>query len=335
MSHKYPMLTKYLIVLGLAVLAVLIPVAVLKIILGLAAIIVFSLTLKKFSALLITLAILFVVLPAIAMVAIQWAMPSIQQWLNIPNLWQFNRFWEEPFAGWDSRYRSATPQPSSEWRDHATGYQYLQELGLFLFVPDAEVRFVENVVIEGRNLEVSFDPEIEGIMYPDEMRITRRDKTITLVMPNWNDTRFRVVVGTAQPLRSMTIKGTVLRMNGVCKTDSLMLSMVTASIDGPIEAREVEFRGTTLAQSGRIDAREVRFSAVTLALKMELVNTQSVIVNGTTIGGDIKYLDRWDGTRLLRVQATTGMLNVKTDQNNQGKLDLDIHGRIGINRSNY
>jgi hypothetical protein len=335
MAQNYPIIMKYLIIIGLAVLAVLVPFAVLKILLGLVAIIVFALTLKKFSALLITLGIIFFVIPSIGVTAFRFVLPSIDQWLRIPNLWQFDRSLGDWFSPWEYSYTPSIPTPPDQWRDIATDYSYSARDGLFLFLPNAGVDHSDSLTIEGVNLEISFDPSFSGIQYPDAMNLSRRTQGIALNMPNWKDTRFQVVVGTAKGLKSIAINGTVLLMTGHCVSEEVRVNVVTGTIQGSIDANLIDVRSTTLSQSGEIVAQTVRFSGVTIALRTELKNAQSISVHGITIGGSIKYLDTWNGTRHLEVSGTTGVLNLQQPVGNQGILDINSQGRIAINRSTY
>ncbi len=335
MAQNYPIIMKYLIILGLAVLAVLVPFAVIKILLGLLAIIVFALTLKKFSALLITLGIIFFIIPSIGVTAFRFVLPSIEQWLRIPNLWQFDRSLGNWFSPWEYSYSSSIPAPPDQWKDQATDYSYSARDGLFLFPANAGVDHSDFLTIEGVNLEISFDPSFSGIQYPDAMNLSRRTQGIALSMPNWKDTRFQIVVGTARPLQSVTINGTVLLMTGSCISEEVRVNVVTGTIQGSIDANLLDVRSTTLSQSGEIDAKTVRFSGVTIALRTELKNAQSTSVQGITIGGGIKYLDTWSGTRHIEVSGTTGALNLQQPIGNQGILDINSSGRIAINRSTY
>jgi len=344
-NKKYPSITKLILAGVLGLLALLIPFVAVKILMAIAGIVVIALSLKKFKWLLITLGVLFLVIPVVALTVINgigsnflhWPLgfiddPSILQWFN----WIENDGYEY-YSGSGSGYNRKSS-------DHKT------------LAPDKFEDGAKEIAISGLGFEINFDENSNEIHIPSELNVKRYGEKLEISMPNdMKNSTAQITVGTQEELERLEFRTVFLRLNDRVSVGDLRIQTVSGEIRGEILASKViSIEGTALSITGSLRASEViianvpslsfmgsveaeKFSVqngVALAFSMEASKIENLSIHGTVVNGRIKFSDSWSGSRRVNVSGIGGSLNLMMPTDSGG-FELITSGRVSVVTEKY
>jgi len=326
---RYNYLLKLLFAIVFGILTLFTPSLFLKIIFSTVAIVLLALNLKSFKVLFVILAVVLFLIPAsIFSYFIDSQLDWDDLWSNI-----FNG--EELYNQNDYSYNSDTEE----------------------IRPDTYIERAENLQIEGINLEIIFDETSDQIYIPSQINYRRNGNTLTLTshIKYQNLTpKVIIVIGSKVPYKNIRINSTGLNVDGnlevenfdldtiglnfnaTLEVSNLSINSTGLSFDGEIHVDNAEIDAIGISWDGLVDAEELTINGVGIDIDLSVVNTEHIYINGTTLNGTIKYMDKWVGTRYLSIDGIIyGDLELLEPSDNEGRLKLDTQGRIEVRRKKY
>ena len=338
MTERYQIITKMGIAGALGLAAFFVPSLALKFIKSLAAVIVLSLCLKKFAWVPIVFLILFLMIPVgffsfarIGMPHEQWFYDLFSFGFGGPGYSSYG-----PYRGW-----SYSPGIPSSVR----------------LVPDTTIKGADNLVFDGLGFEIEFVPGLSGIKLPGDLQTRHDGKTLTISMPgSWQNTTAVVQVGVDSGMSSLTVRSAFLRLRGRLETETVILnatafqlsgdivaigniriSGAAAELSGTLSAKQILFDGiTTISAKGRIEAMTIRLNGSAAAtLNLELMGVQEFRIVSSVVNAELKYLDTWDGARILVVEGMAGDIKLRVPKENSGIVDVTHSGFIRLTTDKY
>jgi len=344
-NRKYPSIAKLILAGGLGLLALLIPFVAVKILLAIAGIVVIALSLKKFKWLLITLGVLFLVIPVVALSVIsgignnilRWPLgfiddPSILRWFG----WIENDGYEYHGDGGNDYNRKSS--------DHRT------------YMPDLYVEGAKEIVITGLGYEVSFNENSDQVYIPSELEIQRDGERLLVSMPDYmNNSTAHITVGTLVQLEKVEFRTAYLRLNDRVKVESVEIETTAGEIRGEISASEkISIESTSLSITGSLKSPEIVIAnvpalsftgsveageflvrnGVALSFSMEASKIEDLSIEGAVINGRIKFNDSWNGRRRVKVSAFSGSLNLMMPAGSGG-FELVTSGMVSVVTEKY
>ncbi|RLL85073.1 hypothetical protein [Mesotoga sp. BH458_6_3_2_1] len=345
MNKKYPSIIKLVVAGGLGLFALLIPFVAVKILLAIAGIVVIALSLKKFKWLLITLGVMFLVIPVVALTVINgigssflnWPLgfidsPSILQWFN----WIENDGYEY-YGDNESRYVRKNS-------NHKT------------YMPDKYVDGAKEIIVKGLGFEISFDENSDRIFIPSELNVKSYGGKLEISMPNdMENSTAHITVGTLSKIERLEFDTVFLRLSDRVNVDDMRIETTSGEINGEVLAsKAISIEGTSLSITGTLRAPEItieratslsfvgsveaeKFSVqngVSLAFSMEASKIENLSIHGTVVNGRIKFSDSWIGSRHVNVSGIGGSLNLMMPTDSGG-FELITSGRVSVVTEKY
>lgn len=329
-------LSNFIFALVFAVLAVLVPQVGLKAVLGICSVLFFGWNMKNHKFAFVILALIFLIIPSVSFAILKSMDVS---WSSLWERWGKNIF------------------------SNQNDYLVLE--------PDTYIDSAKNIYIDGLGLEITFDENSDQIYIPHQVRQSRISNTLTLTSDINNRHKSIIVVGTKNPYDTIQIDSTSLLLKGILKTTYFKVNTTSLTVDADIEtsnfsvdstsfqlnqelkansvqidatsikinsdiyADDIEIDGTSIKWFGYIDSRNIRLDGTSLNLDMTVNGSESIDINGTSINVRIKYVDTWNGDRLLRVYGTHGDLKISEPLSNTGNIILRTEGKIKATRDKY
>ncbi|MFW6119610.1 MAG: hypothetical protein ACOC80_01725 [Petrotogales bacterium] len=332
MDTKYPLITKLIIAAILGILSIVIPYAVLKVLFVLAAIIIFATMLKKFAWLLITLSVIFIVLPVVVLSAIGILQPAFWNLSNFVGP-GFENFFGNTFSSGRGSYSSNTAKT---------------------LYPDTYVEANEYLYFDGLAFEIEFDPESERIHIPDELEVNEIHGILRIELPkNYINTKAVVTIGTKLSFKEIEFDSVFVDMKGYVHTNKFIVKSTSIKINGDINAEElitikstsvnaksnlnssnVQIDGTSVNIEGNIFSENIRINGTSIDLDVETELTKQISLRGTSVTGTIKYLDDWSGSRNFLINASRGDLDIWIPESS-GTLSINKSGIVSITERRY
>jgi len=344
-NKKYPSITKLILAGVLGLLALLIPFAAVKILLAIAGIVIVALSLKKFKWLLITLGVLFLVIPIVALGAINgigqnflnWPLgfiddPSILQWFN----WIENDDYEY--------YGNNERDYNRKGSDHKT------------YMPDQYVDGAKEIVVSGLGFEISFDENSDKVHIPSELEINRYGESLQISMPkDMKNSTAQITIGTLLELERLEFRTAFLRLNDNVNVAKMEIQTISGEIRGEIMASGmISIEGASLSITGTLKAPEIiianvpslsfmgsveaeKFTVqngIALAFSMDASKIENLSIHGTVVNGRIKFSDSWTGSRKVNVSGIGGSLNLLMPTGSGG-FELITSGRVSVVTEKY
>lgn len=296
MTKDYPSIFKIAIAALLALAAIFVPFTVVRIILAFAALIIFAVSLKKFTGLLITLSVIFVLVPAIVLTAIGsfGNMAGLGRWIS--ESINANGF---HFGGISS---SSAPHRTIQ--------------------PDTYIQGAKDLYVKVTGLNVEFDSSTDTVYLSKRLNVIREGDILRIVKPtgDWNNTTFYMVVGTANKFSKVTIDTVGVKASGSLTADDVKFDSVGIDSNTDITSGTLVFNGVGIDVNGKIDSKRVTFDGVGVKVGIDLKSATSVDMHGTSINGYVKYLGEWEGDRHLTLDSLGGNLTVWVSSGNPGNL---------------
>lgn len=332
MGTKYPLITKLIIAAILGILSIVIPYAVLKVLFVLAAIIIFATMLKKFAWLLITLSVLFIVLPVVVLSAIGILQPAFWNLSNFVGP-GFENFFDNTFSSGRGSYSSNTAKT---------------------LYPDTYVEAKEYLYFDGLAFEINFDPESEKIHIPDELEVNELHGILRLTLPdNYLNTKAVITVGTKNPYKEIEFDSVFVDMEGYLHTSKFIVESTSIKMKGNINAESLisvkgtainatgsfnssnfQLDGTSINIDGTIFSENLRINGTSIIFDVETELAEKISLKGTSVIGKLKYLDNWSGKRNLSINASRGDLDVWIPEVS-GTLSVNKKGMVSISERRY
>ncbi len=332
MSTKYPLITKLVIAAILGILSIVIPYAVLKVLFVLAAIIIFATMLKKFAWLLITLSVLFIVLPVVVLSAIGILQPAF---LNLSNFVGpgFGNLFGNTFSTGRGSYSSNTAKT---------------------LYPDTYVEAKDYLYFDGLAFEIEFDPESEQIHIPDELEVNELHGILRFTLPDhYLNTKAVITIGTKKPYKEIEFDSVFVDMKGYLHTGKFIVESTSIKLNGNINAeslislkgtsinaiggfnsKDVQLDGTSINVNGNIFSENIRINGTSIIFDIETELAEQISLRGTSVIGKLKYLDNWSKSRNLLINASRGDLDVWIPEAS-GTLSINKKGIVSISERRY
>lgn len=297
---RYTSLTKMIIAAVLAVLAIIVPFVVVRIVFALAAAVIFALSLKKFTALLITLTVIFILIPVIGF----W---GTHLYLEENGNYNLDRQMQQWLGGF---FNSRTGDYDYDY-EYRYNYDYNYQTGrgfegANLIKPDESIDSETYLEIEGGGFKIEFDKSTDKISLPESMNVDRSGNSLTLSSPkgihNYNA---KIIIGTKNSYKRIKINCGAAEIDGDIETDFLVIKTAAIDLGGT-------YRGKTLD-----------LTSEAAGIDIEVEGTEEVLIKGTAMAGNIKYLDVWKESRKMIVDCIVGSMKVLTPYANDGKLNIE------------
>lgn len=320
MFKSYPIFFKLMTAILLAFLAFIVPILSIKIIISIISVIFFVLCLRKFGIFFAVMVILFFIIPASIFMLFSFRnFPNQMPWnmhrqYNIPNVPGFNNFWNN--FNWND---STNASPSK------------------IYKPNKYINREKELIINGINLQITFNENSDQIHIPDEFKIKKRDDSIEIdfYTNNHND-KIIIEIGTKYGYENLIINSTVLNLNGNIIAENIELySIGTFYFSGKMFAENVLINTTSSKTEGTFDVINLSMNSTAMTTKIDLINTESFNVNGTSINLDIKYLGEWTKKRNFNISCTVGDITINIPKNSSDKLEVKYRGRVNFKKIIY
>ncbi|PNS01580.1 hypothetical protein X927_00535 [Petrotoga mexicana DSM 14811] len=320
---RYNYLLKLVFAAVFGISALFIPSFFLKIIFSTVAIVFLALNLKSFKILFVILAVVLFVIPASIF---SYFIDSHIDW---DNLWNNIFNWEEY---------------------NQNGYSYNSNTEEIQ--PDIYIERAENLQIEGINYEIIFDETSDQIYIPSQINRMRNEDTLTLTS-DVQDQKYIIVIGSKVPYKNIRINSTGLNVVGnlelenfdlnttgldfnvTLEASNLSINSAGLSLGGNVHVDQAEINASGISWHGLVDASELTLNGAGMEIDLSVINAEHIYINGATLTGTIKYMDKWVGTRYLSIKGAYGDLELLEPSDNEGRLKLDTQGRIKIRRKKY
>lgn len=360
MKQKYPYIFKALLAMVFAIFAFLIPIASVRLVLGLIAVIILSFNLRKFTAFFITFTILFFLIPSlIAMFLTNFQQPA--EFLN-------NIF-------------SGTVQFS--YNSSERGYDYSYEDNLKIMRAEKEIPANKVLDIKGDNININFDNESDVIEIPEELSYEIENGILKIFYDgDWYNRRADISIGTENTeYENIDIQSVVLDVRGDLKTkklkinsnntkmyldliaDNFDIASTTAKLEGEFivdnfissnttsnykinyEGNNFDMNSTNAELNGIFRSRAISIAGVDISAYVSVEKTEFISISSNMSNLDIKYLDLWEGSRTLNINSKIGKAKVGVKEKmftasgdsteNYGELIVNTEGRYNVEKYTF
>lgn len=296
--NRYTNLTKLFITAVLAILAILVPFVIMRIVFAFAAAVVFALSLKKFTALLIVLTVIFIMIPVSAF----WA---THLYFDNKGYHELDRRMQQWIGG---IFNSRTGDYNYEY-NYNYDYNYEPGIGFkvnTLIKPDVYIESARYLEIKGGGFRIEFDDSTDQIYLPNSMNVDRSGSSLILSSPrNFHNYNARIVIGTKNIYKSIKIDCGAIEISGNINTDLFTVESAAVDLEGIYNVKTLDI------------------NAEVAEINMELNSTERVELNGVALSGKVKYLDNWEGTRKMIIDCVVGSMEVLTSSENYGELNIE------------
>jgi hypothetical protein len=312
-----PMLLRIAWASALAVAAMFIPVIPIRIVLAVVAGIIFALSYKKFSV----LVIVFLIIGALVIGA-----GNLFHQLFIPRNWNFGVELFRKFATQEHDWTGSAQNHNGEYTT--------------ILAADKEIENAPNLVISVTGAKVIFDREREGIVIPSALTSGKSGSTLTIsgnALPS--DTLAEIIIGTKAPYQKVRMAVNYLVIDAKKEgliTDRLEIETNFLTAEASVTCGDMQVRTNVLNWNGFLDAKTVVLTAQALSLFLEAQTLERLDMTSQILNAELKYLDEWKGTRTVRVQGTIGAATILKKRNNEGKLNVNQTSQmIGVSIRDY
>ncbi|BBJ28566.1 hypothetical protein [Athalassotoga saccharophila] len=218
-------------------------------------------------------------------------------------------------------------------------YNFISNFGVFSFTsetiyPDTYIQGSRNLSINVTGLDLTFDPSTNTIYIPSILNV-KRNKNILDISSNQNNVTFRIVVGTKDGFTNAYFQTTGLKVNGSILAENVVFNSTGIEMNSSIVASKISINGVGINLNGTLKASSIEINGTGDNLDL-MVSANTIKINGVSIDGNLKYVDKWAGSRSILVNAISGNLSVYTLSSNEGYLDIqNTGGFLKINRVRY
>ncbi|PNS01582.1 hypothetical protein X927_00545 [Petrotoga mexicana DSM 14811] len=189
----------------------------------------------------------------------------------------------------------------------------------------------KNIRINSTGLNVEGNLEVENF----DLNTTGLDFNVTLEASNLSINSTSLDIDGEIHVGNAEIDSTGTSWEGLVDAEELKLDSGSLSFDGDIHVGNAEIDATRINWEGLVDAEELKLDGTSMDIDLSVINAEHIYIDGTTLNGTIKYMDKWVGTRYLSIDRTSGELDILEPSDNEGRLDLDTQDRIEIRRKKY
>jgi len=188
----------------------------------------------------------------------------------------------------------------------------------------------KNIRINSTGLNVDGNLEVENF----DLDTTGLDFNAILEASNLSIDSTSLDIDGEIHVGNVEIDSTGTTWRGLVDAEKLMLDSSSLSFNGEIHVGNAEIDSTRINWEGLVDAEELMLDGTSMDIDLSVINAEYIYIDGTTLNGTIKYMDKWVGTRYLSIDGTSGKLDILEPSDNEGRLDLDTDDGM-IRRKKY
>ncbi len=209
---------------------------------------------------------------------------------------------------------------------------------------EIELEDVDRLYFDIEGAEIYFVEDLENVYISDELEFDLRGGRVRIYSPKRSvfdlfGRSHKIVVGTKNKYRLLDIDAGGLDLSGVLHADELKINAGGIDMEGEYYVDSININGAGIDISGLIRGDYLRVNGAGIEIELDVIGLKEIRVNGAGLDVDLKYLDGWEGIRLISVNAVGGELDVKVPSDNRmekdGHLEIDKKGIIDVNVRYY
>jgi hypothetical protein len=311
MDKNYPILLKLGIALVLSCLALFLPFMAAKIVFAGIAGVLFALCFKKFKVLMI----IFFVLVMLIMSATYYVHDFLSG-MNLP--WFMQREWfmrngQEFSVGFGSRVQLINPDKES--------------------VPD------KNLTIKGNSFRINFKDDIESIVYPSEMIVSKENEEDLLILDSRSSDGNRTLmidVPSHYPFENIKLYGQFATMMGNTIADDIEYHIDALNVQGDYHTNHLFVKTSVLNWSGLLDGGDFIFEAEAANINGDVEKLRHFEFESEVLNGNLYFKEHWDGERVVELKAALGKFDIRRPTDRDSVLYVNREGEMfSVNVSEY
>jgi len=327
--EKYPVLMRTAIAILLAIGAIFIPVVAIRIILAGVAGILFALILKKYSALLITVIVISMLIVSIGNVANTFFREITYPFRFMGPGWFFNL---------GNNYHSGngyTSYNGTEYNDS----EYSKYRSLSVLKPDTNVSLNKNTIIKGIAIELIFTDTATSAYIPSTISYSY-DGDLTIIEADNASAKNKLVqilVSSDYDFEKLEIQSKFLIISGDSQGEILKLKSNYSEMECDLDYSElIELDGDFLNVAKKLKSRNIEIDSEVINVYSDIESAEDISFMGNFLTGRIKYTDRWQDNRNVSIRANFGELEVLVPSGDNGDVRFKKSGDfISIRKNNY
>ncbi|HOD92197.1 MAG TPA: hypothetical protein PLB79_09710 [Thermotogota bacterium] len=297
-----PIVFRFLWVGAIALAAICIPIVSIRLFLALAAGVLFALQFRKLSPLIIVFLVIAALIIGIGNV--------IPRFLPLP-VWGFGSDLFRNFA-YENSYRYNPEVKSSDYSK--------------LIKADTTVNGAPVVIVRVPGVKISFDKDSDKISFPSLLKARTSGSQLTLEAGNFpQDSAAEIVIGSKTPLDRLSLDVSFSEISadeGVFTVKRLEIRTNYLSFDGALVCDDINVTTNALDWRGSFEAKEARMQSNAASIFVTVRGMENLVLTAQVVYGEIKYLDRWEGSRKARITGTFGSVTFMKPKDSTGKLEL-------------
>jgi len=317
------MIQKILFLIAVLIVSSFLPFFYLRVFIGIAAVVLFLMSLGKFRVMYIIFAILFLLLPSIfSHVSHEIYLPWIK---NYNYNYNYNNFWGN-FDDFSDNRKKLTA--------------------------DKKIDTAENIEINIGSCNIKFVSGDE-IYIPSEINYEYNSSTLSLndsYESKGNDVE--IIIGTDTKIRYFSVNSIALSLSGnisteknihldcdaaislkgVLKSDkNIYISAPAAAISAEITSEYLEVNSASLAYKGLINSKKVNFDTSAVDIKADVGETYNLDITSSSVDVTLLYIGVWEESKKVNVSGTVGSVTI--DNRDRGPIQLTTSGMIKVTRN--
>jgi len=203
---------------------------------------------------------------------------------------------------------------------------------------------VDRLYFDIDGADIYFVKDLENVYISDELEFDLRGGRLRIYSPKKSIFDFVsrthvVVVGTKNKYRLLDIDAGGLNLSGVLHAEELKINAGGIDMEGEYYIEHININGAGIDISGLIRGDYLRVNGAGIDIELDVIGLEEIRINGAGLDVDLKYLDGWEGSRLISVNAVGGELEVKVPADNRmeedGHLEINKKGIIDVDVEYY
>ncbi len=312
MFEKYPILARTGIAFLLAITAIFIPVVAIRIAFAGIAGIIFALMLKKYSALVITILVISMIIIGVGNVAVNFYNSFGSSFGFLFNPLSFLRIGNGNYFN---------PNDGNDYNEKYGGYSFLE--------PDSETAAKKDLKIYADAVEINFTDSVKDLRFPSLVKTGDNGDSLTLDARNIDNKIVRITISKDFFFDQISIQSNYLMIKGEASGKNLKIYSDFSELDSVLHFSDsVDIRGNMLNVARKMDTKYFRINGNVINLKIDSLNMSEVDMTGNFVHGSIKYLDSWTDKRSVRLHSDFGELELLTPHDNPGSFKYSKSGAV-------
>lgn len=201
---------------------------------------------------------------------------------------------------------------------------------------------IDEIFIDIGGVEIFFDSTIEHIEVSERVKVRPSGNSLYLTGPRkmfFSNDKHYIIIGTAVDYKCVDIDagGGVIR--GTLKANEINISCGGMDIGADLYGEKISIAGGGFTLRGEIESEHLTLKGGGMDIDISVEKVRKINIDGAGISADIKYMDAWEGRRIIDITGVGGDVKLLVPEENElsedGYLDINTDGIIDLDINYY